>query len=35
MVYAVIIVIEGKRYRLNSFVGTTEGLTMDVNLGYG
>jgi hypothetical protein len=35
MVYAVIIMIKGKSYRLSYFVGITEGLTMDVNLKYG
>jgi len=34
MEHAVKIVIEGNNYRLNNFVGITEGLTMDLNIKY-
>jgi len=34
MEHAVKIVIEGNNYRLNNFVETTQGLTMDLNLKY-
>jgi hypothetical protein len=34
MQHVVETMIEGKSYRLNNFVGITEGLTMDMNLKY-